>query len=329
MNILIRLPNWLGDILLSFPFLHALKEEFPAAEITCIVKPAYQDLLELLPFKVQALSYDRKRDGIFPGAIKRLRTAQKLAGEADIYFCLPPSFSAAFMGCALKARARVGYAGQWRSLLLTHTAPVPEGMHRYQQYMNLLKLYTGRDIPAPEKTLSHSFDPYFRDAKPYVAVNINSEASSRRMPLLKWAEYLELFEGQRFVFIGEGKGEQRVKELLRLLNSGRNEYVNLAGKTSILDLARLLAHCKGLLSNDSGPAHLGAYVGAPVVVFFGAGDPLSTAPAYAGGKTLIISEPVPCSPCLKNECHIQTLDCLNRISMPRAMSETCRFLNLG
>ena len=52
MRVVVRLPNWLGDIMMSFPFLHALHNEFAGAEITCIVKPAYKDLLELLPFKV-------------------------------------------------------------------------------------------------------------------------------------------------------------------------------------------------------------------------------------------------------------------------------------
>ncbi|MFZ4713970.1 MAG: glycosyltransferase family 9 protein [Bacteriovoracaceae bacterium] len=330
MKILIRLPNWLGDIMMSFPFLHAIQNVYPEAELMIIIKPQYRELMELLPFKVRVIEYDKKRDGGLPHHIHKFSVNQKLIFNIDLFFCLPPSFSSAFMGQSFRAKARVGYTGEWRSFLLTHKKAKPVGVHRSEEYLELIDLFKGETVTRPEKILSRPFAPYFEgEEQSYVVINVNSEASSRRLPVKKWTELLELFQRQKFVFIGMEKDQERVAEVIATLPEGRNEYVNLAGKTSILELAQLLSHSKGLITNDSGPAHLASYVGASVVVFFGAGDPKNTAPTYARGNTLIFNELVSCSPCLKNECPIKTLDCLNRISMDKVLDQAYSFLHLS
>jgi lipopolysaccharide heptosyltransferase II len=327
MKILVRLPNWLGDIMMSFPFLHALKQEFPDATIMAIVKPQYKDLMELLPFKVEVFEYDKKRDGSFPHEIHKYCVNQKLLFNIDIYFCLPPSFSSAFMGQAFRAKYRVGFKGEWRSFLFTHKKEWPKNFHRYQEYLELLKLYLNRDFPLPQKILSRSFEPYFQEAtEPYTVINVNSEASSRRLPAEQWIMLLSPFQNKKFVFIGMEKDQSRVQEVIDRLPSGRNTYINLAGKTNILELSQLLSHSQGLISNDSGPAHLASYVGTSVVVFFGAGDPENTAPTYSKGAALIVKKSIECSPCLKNECPLKTLDCLRLLPIDKNHQEIQQFL---
>jgi heptosyltransferase-2 len=329
MKILVRLPNWLGDIMMSFPFLHALKQEFPESKIMVIVKPQYKDLMELLPFKVDVFEYDKKKDGSLPHDIHKYCVNQKLLFNIDLYFCLPPSFSSAFMGQAFRAKNRVGFKGEWRSFLLTHKKEVPKNLHRHQEYLELLKLYLNRDFPIPQKIISRSFEPYFQDSpEPYTVINVNSEASSRRLPTEKWVELLSLFQNKKFIFIGMEKDQERVQEVIDLLPPGRNSYMNLAGKTSVLELAQILAHSQGLMSNDSGPAHLASYLGTSVVVFFGAGDPSNTAPTYSRGSTLIVKQDLSCSPCLKNECPLKSLDCLRLLPMNVKHQEIQHFLYL-
>ncbi len=328
MKILVRLPNWLGDIMMSFPFLHALHDEYPQAEFIFIVKPAYKDLLALLPFKVQVVEYDKNLHGSLPHDIHKFAVNQKMIFNVDLYFCLPPSFSAAWMGYAFRAKERIGFTGEWRSMLLTHKEERPKNLHRYQEYLSLMRLHNGKDVLNYPKIRSIEFTKFFEDDVPYVVVNVNSEASSRRLPTEKWVELLELFENQKFVFIGMEKEKLRVEEVIQALPPAKNQYINLAGKTSILTLAQLLSHSQGLITNDSGPSHLASYVGTAVAVFFGAGDPNNTAPTYGKGEVMVVREPISCSPCLKNECPIKTLDCLKLIPMAPVMDKIYNFFYL-
>lgn len=332
MKIIVRLPNWLGDIVMSFPFLHALKETYPEAEITAIVKPQYKDLLKLLPFTLNIAEYDKKTSGSLPHDIHKYCVNQKLLFNIDLYFCLPPSFSSAWMGWCFKAKERIGYSGEWRSGLLTIKEKVPENTHRYQEYLHLLEMQSGKDFSQYPKIMSRALPTFFQvvegqEEKKYVVINVNSEASSRRLPKNKWVELLELFENQKFVFIGMEQDQERVIEVIEALPP-KNEYINLAGKTNILQLAALLSHSQGLVTNDSGPSHLANYLGVSVIVFFGAGKPENTAPVYSKGASLVINQKLSCSPCLKNTCPLNTLECLSSIQMGSVMDQMYNFLHL-
>ncbi len=327
-KIVIRLPNWLGDIMMSFPFMYALKQEFPLDEIYVIVKPQYEEVVKLLPFPVKIHLYDKKEHGSLPHEIHKYCVNEKFIFNVDLYFCLPPSFSSAFMGYCFRAKEVVGYKGEWRSFFLKHKFERPIGKHRSEEYMDLLRNYLKKEIVTP-KLISMEVPPYFEDQElKYLVINVNSEASSRRLPKEKWLQLIELFDQQTFVFIGIDKDQERVKEVIDLLPKDKNQFINLCGKTQIKDLVRLFAHSSGIVTNDSGPAHLAAFVGTSVVVFFGAGDEKNTAPNYFKAPNLIVKKQLSCSPCLKNQCPIKTLDCLNQLDMGDTLDQIHNFLYL-
>ncbi len=81
--------------------------------------------------------------------------------------------------------------------------------------------------------------------------------------------------------------------------------LNLAGKTSLRELMSLLKLCRVLLTNDTGPMHLAAALGTPVVVPFGSTSPELTGPGLPGDKLhRLLSSGVPCAPCFRRECPI-------------------------
>ena len=127
---------------------------------------------------------------------------------------------------------------------------------------------------------------------------------------------LSLFHGRNFVLTGTDHDHDRVEGLTALLRKRvpHNQYHNLAGQTSIDDLIALLLNSKGMISNDSGPAHVAYFLGVPCLVFMGAGDPISTGPTYGAGKAIALREPIACSPCLKNTCPLGTLQCLKELN---------------
>ena len=94
---------------------------------------------------------------------------------------------------------------------------------------------------------------------------------------------------------------------------------NLAGKTSLRELMTLLKICRVLLTNDSGPMHVAAALGPPVVVPFGSTSPELTGPGLPGDpRHRLLKSDAPCSPCFLRECPID-FRCLNGISAERVV----------
>ena len=95
--------------------------------------------------------------------------------------------------------------------------------------------------------------------------------------------------------------------------------VNLAGQTSLRELLALLSHCRVLLTNDSGPMHVAAALGVPVVVPFGSTSPELTGPGLPGDpRHRRLQSAAPCAPCFHRVCPID-LRCLRGISIERVV----------
>jgi heptosyltransferase-2 len=94
---------------------------------------------------------------------------------------------------------------------------------------------------------------------------------------------------------------------------------NLAGKTGLRELMALLKLCRVLLTNDSGPMHVAAALGTPVVVPFGSTSPELTGPGLPGdARHRLLKSDAPCAPCFLRECPID-FRCLNGITVERVV----------
>ena len=128
-KIVVRAPNWLGDITMSLPFFLLLPKVFPSAEIHIIVKPEYEGLMKLLPYKLETHTFTKKEHPGLRGMFGFKKQNLQLL-SADLYFALPPSFSSALMGKVLGARERVGFKSEGRSLFLSRSYVRPKRCHR-------------------------------------------------------------------------------------------------------------------------------------------------------------------------------------------------------
>jgi heptosyltransferase-2 len=157
-----------------------------------------------------------------------------------------------------------------------------------------------------------------QDGFKYVVFNVNSDAQSRRLPLEKWIALgnrllKDTPQKIKIVFIGTSSQQPRVAEVIRSIGS-KEHLLDFSGKTSVRNLAMLLRDTDAVVTNDSGPMHLANAVGAPLVTFFGAGDPVETEP-FNQGKTIVINKRLACSPCVKNVCRFPTVRCLEQITV--------------
>ena len=118
MNILVRLPNWLGDMVMSTSFMQTLQTVYPGAATDVIVKKGLDSLVDFIPVINKRYIFSRDEWKGLSGAI---RFGRKIKSEKkyDLFFCLPDSFSSAGMGWATGATERIGFKKELRSFFLT------------------------------------------------------------------------------------------------------------------------------------------------------------------------------------------------------------------
>jgi len=311
MKILVRLPNWLGDMVMSVAFVRAVQEAYPHAQVSVIARKGIHELLPFFPPTEHQFLFSKEAYGGIRGLWRFGRTIRRTA-SFDLFFSLPDSFSSAFMGMATGAAKRVGYKNEARNLLLTHAYAKPAGMHRVDAYLHLLKKYSGTVPPATVR-LQHAF------AKAgHIVVNINSEASSRRLTPAKAVELLQLLRArtaQKIVLIG-GPGEKEFVEGVLSQLSDKKNIESFAGRTSLPGLVELLASAQLVLTTDSGPAHLANALGTRTIVLFGAGNENHTSPYNREAATVVRLGKLSCEPCEKNVCiQFGTPQCLELLDV--------------
>ena len=307
MRIIIRLPNWLGDLVMSTAFVRALSEAYPDAEIDVIIKKGIDGVVDYLPgiHKKWVFSKDD-----YPGLSGAWRYG-KMVGQLiqpDVFYCLPDSFSSAVMAKASGAKSRYGYKNELRSFLLTKTATKNSQLHRVDQYLQLLDLHA---VPRPTNPAVYLQN---RNAvvPGRVIVNVNSEAEARRLPVEKAISILNLLRistDAELIMVGSPKEVPHVKSVYDGLNN-KQGVTFMAGKTNLSQLMDLFGTASVMLTTDSGPMHLANALGVHTVALEGASDEKNTAPYNADKRTLIRSGLLPCEPCVKNVCKYGTPKCL-------------------
>ena len=325
MKILIRLPNWLGDVVMSTAFINAVRRLYPDARVDVIIKKELSSIASLIP-GIDTIHSFSKQDN--PGLGGVYRFGKSLRSENyDIFFTLPDSLSAAVMGKATGAKKRVGYSKEGGFFLLTKVCRRPKNVHRVEEYLSILGQFSGKPIGPRDVKLQ----PEPQKKSGLILLNFNSEAESRRMPLDKGKELLNLltqtFTDKQFGFIGAPKESVFVEELLQGA-ANLDRISNYCGKTTLVTLANLMAGAKVLLSTDSGPAHLANSVGLPVVALFGAGNERNTAPYNAENLTVIRAGQLPCEPCVRNVCKLYGIPkCMQLLDNTRIINALSVYLN--
>lgn len=299
-RIIIRLPNWLGDLVMSTAFVKAVRDAYPEAIIDLITKKGIDFLLDHFPAHNQRFVFDKNDFRGLRGAWQFGKQLSK--NKYDIYFCMPDSLSSAVMARASGAEKIVGFKKEMRSFLLTHSYTKPVNKHRVEEYVNLLEQFVQNKILIPAVELKH--DVLYREQR--IVVNINSEASSRRLPKQKAISLINKLSRETTLqlwLVGSPKEQAWVDEIYQQLDN-KTQVVNAAGKTNMLQLIEIFSSSQLVLTTDSGPAHVSNALGTPTIILFGAGNENNTAPYNAAHRRVIRLAQLPCEPCMKNVCKL-------------------------
>lgn len=319
-RVLVRLPNWLGDVVMARPFLWALRHAWPHAE-RLGVGPAALCAPLVDEGLLHALAPTSREASARRSALDAAR-----AFRPEVAFVLPGSFSSAWLAWRSGAGTRIGFRGEGRRVLLTH-APMraPRGdRHQSDEFLDLAAILGVREavgLPVLQGT----------DAGRAEAERIRKEAGvsgeyAIMGPRSAYGPAREWFP-DRFAATARGLADRGLPVLVcgtaseasacaEVVRMSGGAAISVAGRTTLPGLLALAAGARLAVCNDSGLAHLAAAAGTPTIQIYGSAASGWT--AARGPHVRILHRAPVCSPCWQRRCAIGTR-CLDAIGVPMVL----------
>ena len=321
-RLLVRAPNWVGDVVLSLPAVRDLRRGLPRARIEVLARGWVAGLYGAVPGVDGVRESRGHRDDV-----------ASIRGSFDAAVLLPNSFATALVAWRAGIPERWGWATDARGLLLTRRPRVPPGVRGRSQvhYYRALVGALGFDVSGePDATLACPEEWAGRggellgDGGPWIGLNPGAfYGTAKRWLPARYAAVGDLLArrtGARIAIVG-GPAERPLGEAIA--GSMRTPARVLCGETSLPELVGVLHRLRLLVTNDSGPMHLAAALGTPLVAVFGPTDWRETAPV--GRLARLVREPVPCAPCLLRECPIDHR-CMRLVTVDRVAETALEML---
>ncbi len=298
--LVVRAPNHLGELILALPALaHAEAMEAASGRRMFVqLVEGLDPILDMAPLSAERLLLERRR-GVLAGG-RQIRQTGARRGVL-----LTPSQSSALMFRLGGLRSRRGTAAPGRNWLLTD--PVPRApllaRHRVLEFMALVGGGAGGDPPVPTLTAPNGAEGRGGEERASrVALFPGANGESRRWPAGRFSALASRLAGAGCqVRVLGGPGEESLTAAVAAAGAPHGDCRDLGGKTDLVGLASELAGSDLLVTNDTGPMHLAAALGTPVVALEGPADVRQTRPL--GSRIRLVGRfDLPCVPCVKNSC---------------------------
>jgi 3-deoxy-D-manno-octulosonic-acid transferase/heptosyltransferase-1 len=331
-NILIIKLSAVGDVVHSLPFLEVLRDRFPSAMIDWVVEEDASGIVESHPEIDRLIIFPRKswlkrfiKKGEYIGVGKEVTKFLKelKSRRYDIVVDLQGLLKSGILTFLANGKRKIALnGGREGSLIFTNekvAIPDPD-LHALDKYLCIAR-YLGATNPAWNGQI-----PIYDTDEEHVDYLLGEIGNNSTLvavnPMAKWES--KLWELHRFASLadtikeelGAGvvfTGSEGDKAAIEDIRSGmKTRALNLAAKTTLKELAYLYQKCAAVICTDTGPMHVAAAMGSPVVVaLFGPTSPLRTGPY--GAKHRVIRAGLECSPCFKKRC--DDMSCMKKITV--------------
>jgi heptosyltransferase-2 len=343
MNVAIFLPNWVGDLVMATPALRAVRRYLgPAARITGILRPQLAELLAGSPWIDELHAFDPRSPRREHG---RLALISKLRRERlDTALLLTNSLHTAAMAWLSGARQRVGFARDGRSWLLTHRVQSLRDGRRYRpapMVESYLALARAIGCPVESPRLELSVTPHEAEQAARVWRDLGFNTNGRVVALNSTGAYgaAKLWPAEHCAALARGIVDELDHDVVVLCGPGERDAArqiaarsgsprvhSLAAQEASLGLTKgCLARCRLMVSTDSGPRHIAAALGLPVVTLLG-----PTRSEWIANPTVrgpMLRAELPCLGCGQRECPLGHHRCMKNLSPGRVLREVAALLH--
>lgn len=332
-KILVIRYRFIGDTVLTIPFLRNLRKAHPNAQIDMLVGPVSGDVLLDCPYIDNLIYFDTTRKHKYENTAEKRKnffSYVKLLrqNKYDKAYVLKRSFSSAALAFLAGIKERIGFDTENRGFLLTKKIPYVKDKHEIECFLDVLR---ADNIPVVDNYLENWISPSSEEkiqdilyGKQNALVHATSGNVNKQWPLENFARVIEYLANEKNVqvfFTGTAKDSEIYDEILNLISSElKIKPQNLCGKLSIQDSTALINKMDFVVGSDSGTLHIAASLNIPVVGIYG---PMNPKKWIAWGK---IHKPVfldlPCIPCdLRKKCD-KNYACIKNIT-PEIVIEKC------
>ncbi|MPZ13115.1 MAG: lipopolysaccharide heptosyltransferase II [Chloroflexi bacterium] len=334
----------IGDVLMSTPAIRALRESVPGRRISLLTSPAGAEVASLVPEVDDTIVYDapwmkatapRADSGEEHRVALRLRSGRFDAAVIFTVFSQNP-LPAAFLCYLADVPLRLAHCHENPYQLLTDWVPDPEPhsvlRHEVQRQLDLVATVGAVtfDNRLSLRVPNRAHEGAHRRAReagidldrPWVVIHPGASAPSRRYPSESFAKAARRLSiaGFQVVLTGRGNERQQVAGIQERMGA---PSFSLAGQLDVGELAALLALAPVLISNNTGPVHIAAAVGTPVVDLYALTNP-QHAPWRVSSR--VLSHDVPCKNCYQSICPEEHHHCLRLVSPEQVVDATLGLL---
>jgi len=326
-HILLIKPSSLGDIVHAMPTCAAIRQAYPKARLTWLVKREWAGIVERIDGVDRVWPVESTATG-WLSQVSPLR-----AERFDLVMDLQGLFRSAAIGRLSGSPLLVGFANgrEGSPWFYSRRVPVPQlEMHAVDRYLLLAKAVGAEESGTPEfrfripKTDHDEVDLLLSRSgvtpgSVWVAMNVSARWPTKRWPAESFAEVADRLQQDGFgavVIIG---GPEERADVATVSAMMKTPAIDLTGATTVGLLPALLSKASMLITNDSGPMHIAAAVGTRVVALFGPTSAVRTGPYGAGHE--VLTGNVPCRPCFSRTCHnTLPLECLRTVSPQQVLA---------
>lgn len=334
-KILVMRYRFIGDTLLTVPFLRNLRYAYPDAQIDMLVAPVSGEIIEECPYVDNFIYFDTTKKHRYEnkeGQEKRTfwTYVKYLKGQKyDKAYVLKRSLSSAFLAFAAGIKDRIGFDTEGRGFLLTKRVKYIENRHEIDCFLDVLKAdgieikdnylenwVNQKELDEVQAVLDENIKSENRELKK-VLVHATSGNRKKEWDKQKWAQivtWLSNEKGVQVLFNGTKNDSQTYEEIMSYVkDSLKIPPVNLCGNFNLRQTLAFTKQCDLIAGCDSGNLHIAASVGVPVIGIFGPMNTVKWAPAIENHTVLKVD--LPCSPCgLKKKCK-RNYQCISDISV--------------
>ena len=330
-GILIRLPNWVGDIMMALPALGALRAAFPDERLVGMARPEHAELAKRISYLDDVVSAPPRTGAARPvAALTSIRMLLRSGFERAVL--LAPSFEAALTAWLAGIPVRVGHDTDHRRALLTNPVAVRDG-HRVDDFLDVVGELGAAPAPAKGAGLVLTADDRAYADRVFEGAGLDFDADTRPVFVNPAAaKRPRAWAPDRFRGLADGLVERHPGTSVLVHDHPPFETpegwperrsVRLIRGASLPELAAVMERCAVYVGNDSGPMHIAAALGLPTVGIYGSSSPARTSPRSPNGAPhSAVSAQFECSPCRERffeECPSpptadQRPPCLNAIT---------------